>query len=29
MSRAENETGTGNTIGLVFTKMVQMGSFRG
>lgn len=28
MSRAENETGTGNTIGLrFFTKMVQMGSF--
>ena len=28
MSRAENETGTGNTIGLrFFTKMVQMGSY--
>lgn len=28
MTRAENETGTGNTIGLrLFTKMVQMGSY--
>lgn len=28
MTRAENETGTGNTLGLrLFTKMVQMGSY--